>query len=88
MITIKDDYGKDYEILDVQAFKNHIEKYQVLAGKLSYLLTKSAKWSGKELTKDAKFAFESLKEKLRELNLESFLLKKTKLENNLTKILK
>ena len=33
MITIKDDYGKDYEILDVQAFKNHIEKYHSYNGK-------------------------------------------------------
>ena len=33
MITIKDDYGKDYEVLDVQAFKNHIEKYHSYNGK-------------------------------------------------------
>ena len=33
MITIKDDYGKDYQILDVQAFKNHIEKYHSYNGK-------------------------------------------------------
>ncbi len=33
MITIKDDYGKDYKILDVQAFKNHIEKYHSYNGK-------------------------------------------------------
>tara|TARA_B100000575_G_C23046814_1_gene602548 strand:+ start:451 stop:630 length:180 start_codon:yes stop_codon:yes gene_type:complete len=33
MINIKDDYGKDYEILDVQAFKNHIEKYHSYNGK-------------------------------------------------------
>ena len=33
MITIKDDYGKDYKVLDVQAFKNHIEKYHSYNGK-------------------------------------------------------
>ena len=33
MTTIKDDYRKDYEILDVQAFKNHIEKYHSYNGK-------------------------------------------------------
>jgi len=33
MITIKDDYGNDYEILDIEAFKNHIEKYHSSNGK-------------------------------------------------------
>ena len=33
MITIKDDYGKNYEILDIKAFKNHIEKYHSYNGK-------------------------------------------------------
>ena len=29
----KDDYGNDYEILDIEAFKNHIEKYHSSNGK-------------------------------------------------------
>ena len=33
MITIKDDYGKNYEILDIEAFKNHIEKHHSCNGK-------------------------------------------------------
>ena len=33
MITIKDDSGNDYEILDIEAFKNHIEKYHSSNGK-------------------------------------------------------
>ena len=33
MITIKDDYGENYEILDIEAFKNHIEKYHSCNGK-------------------------------------------------------
>ena len=33
MITIKDDCGKNYEILDIEAFKNHIEKYHSCNGK-------------------------------------------------------
>lgn len=33
MVQIKDDYGKMYTILDVQAFKNHIEKYHSYNGK-------------------------------------------------------
>ena len=33
MITIKDDYGKNYEILDIKAFKNHIEKHHSFNGK-------------------------------------------------------
>ena len=33
MITIKDDYGNDYEILDIDAFKNHIKKYHSFNGK-------------------------------------------------------
>ena len=33
MITIKDDYGNDYEILDIESFKNHIEKYHSSDGK-------------------------------------------------------
>ena len=27
MIIIKDDYGRDYEVQDIEAFKSHIEKY-------------------------------------------------------------
>ena len=33
MVQIKDDYGKMYTIPDVQAFKNHIEKYHSYNGK-------------------------------------------------------
>ena len=33
MITIKDDYGKNYEISDIKAFKNHIEKHHSFNGK-------------------------------------------------------
>ena len=33
MITIKDDYDKNYEILDIEAFKNHIEKHHSCNGK-------------------------------------------------------
>ncbi|MDC0916977.1 hypothetical protein OAQ42_03640 [Flavobacteriaceae bacterium] len=33
MVQIKDDYGKMYTILNVQAFKNHIEKYHSYNGK-------------------------------------------------------
>ena len=33
MITIKDDNGNDYEILDIESFKNHIEKYHSSDGK-------------------------------------------------------
>jgi hypothetical protein len=27
MIIIKDDYGRDYEVQDIEALKSHIEKY-------------------------------------------------------------
>ena len=27
MKIIKDDYGKDYEVSNLEAFKNHIKKY-------------------------------------------------------------
>lgn len=33
MTVIKDDYGKDYKVSDLQAFKNHIEKYHSYNGK-------------------------------------------------------
>jgi hypothetical protein len=33
LVQIKDDYGKMYTILNVQAFKNHIEKYHSYNGK-------------------------------------------------------
>jgi len=33
MIVIKDDYGKDYEVSDLQGFKNHLEKYHSFNGK-------------------------------------------------------
>ena len=33
MIVIKDDYGKDYEVSDLQGFKNHLEKYHSFDGK-------------------------------------------------------
>ena len=33
MITIKDDYGKNYEVLDIEAFKNHSEKHHSCNGK-------------------------------------------------------
>jgi len=33
MIRIKDDYGKIYEIQDLKAFKNHIERYHSHYGK-------------------------------------------------------
>ena len=33
MTIIKDDYGKDYKVSDLQAFKNHIEKYHSCNGK-------------------------------------------------------
>jgi len=33
LVQIKDDYGKMYTITDVQAFKNHIEKYHSYNGK-------------------------------------------------------
>ena len=33
MTIVKDDYGKDYEVSDLIAFKNHIEKYSPTMGK-------------------------------------------------------
>ena len=33
MTIIKDDYGKDYKVSDLKAFKNHIEKYHSYNGK-------------------------------------------------------
>ncbi|MDC3132588.1 hypothetical protein OA501_00035 [Flavobacteriaceae bacterium] len=33
MIIIKDDYGKDYKVPDLEAFKSHIEKYHTRNGK-------------------------------------------------------
>lgn len=33
MTIIKDDYGKDYKVSDLQAFKKHIEKYHSCNGK-------------------------------------------------------
>ena len=33
MEIIKDDYGKDYKVLDIEAFKDHIEKYHSNNGK-------------------------------------------------------
>ncbi len=33
MTVIKDDYGKDYKVSDLQTFKNHIEKYHSYNGK-------------------------------------------------------
>ena len=32
-IIIKDDYGKDYKVSDLQVFKNNIEKYHSYNGK-------------------------------------------------------
>ena len=33
MEIIKDDYGRDYKVLDIEAFKDHIEKYHSNNGK-------------------------------------------------------
>jgi hypothetical protein len=33
MIIIKDDYGRDYEVQDIKAFKSHIEKYHSKNGR-------------------------------------------------------
>ena len=33
MTVIKDDYGKDYEVKDLDAFKNHIQKYYSVNGR-------------------------------------------------------
>ena len=33
MEIIKDDYGKDYKVLDIEAFKDHLEKYHSNNGK-------------------------------------------------------
>lgn len=33
MIIIKDDYGRDYEVQDIEAFKSHIEKYHSKNGR-------------------------------------------------------
>lgn len=32
MIIIKDDYGKDYEVSNLKAFKSHIKKYHSING--------------------------------------------------------
>ena len=32
-ITIQDDYGKNYTIQDLEAFKNHIDNYHSYNGK-------------------------------------------------------
>ena len=33
MVTIDDDYGKKYKILNLQEFKNHLQKYHSINGK-------------------------------------------------------
>lgn len=33
MIIIKDDYGRDYEVQDIEAFKSHIEQYHSKNGR-------------------------------------------------------
>ncbi len=33
MEIIKDDYGRDYKVLNIEAFKDHIEKYHSNNGK-------------------------------------------------------
>ena len=33
MTVIKDDYGKDYEVKDLNAFKDHIQKYHSVNGR-------------------------------------------------------
>ena len=33
MEIIKDDYGRDYKVLDIEAFKDHLEKYHSNNGK-------------------------------------------------------
>lgn len=33
MTVIKDDYGKDYEVKDLKAFKDHIQKYHSVNGR-------------------------------------------------------
>ena len=33
MTTIKDDYGKEYEVSDLKAFKSHLEKYHAKNGR-------------------------------------------------------
>ena len=33
MTIIKDDYGKDYEVSDLEALKDHLEKYHSQNGK-------------------------------------------------------
>ena len=33
MTVIKDDYGKDYEVKDLNAFKDHIQKYHSVKGR-------------------------------------------------------
>ena len=34
MIIIKVDYGRDYEVQDTEGFKNHIEKYHSISGRV------------------------------------------------------
>lgn len=33
MISIKDDYGKEYHLSDLETFKEHLKKYHSLNGK-------------------------------------------------------
>jgi hypothetical protein len=33
MTIIKDDYGKEYKVLDLNAFKKHLEQYHSVNGK-------------------------------------------------------